>query len=291
MVALSLDAMGTRFELVVYGDDPARLRGGGEQALEEIARVERQLSFYRPESEISWLNTRAADGHVQVDPRLFRLLADCARLTEATGGAFDVTVGPLVRAWGFAGGERAVPEPGVLAAARECVGMANVALDEASFTVRYLRRGVEIDLGGYGKGYAIERAVELLRESGVERALVHGGTSSVYGIGAPPDETAWKIGLAAPLAVDGEPKVVELRDAGLSVSAARGKHFSVDGRTYGHVLDPRRGEPVAGEPAAAVVGPLPAVCEALSTALVVNGASWLGEMASRFPGYTGVCPA
>jgi thiamine biosynthesis lipoprotein len=285
MIALSVAAMATRFELVLAGDDPVRLRASGEAALAEIERLERQLSFYRRDSDVAWINDRAADGPVRVDPRVFRLLERCAELTDATDGAFDVTVGPLVRAWGFAGGARGVPDPEVLAAARSMVGMGRVELDGDAFAVRFAAPGVEIDLGGYGKGYAVERAIEVLREDGVPSALLHGGTSSVYGLGAPPDAPAWRIALAEPLG--GE---VELRDAGLSVSAAHGKWFTSGGETYGHVLDPRRGEPVRGAAAAAVVGPSPATCEALSKALMVHGARWLATLRERFPEYVGVVP-
>lgn len=284
-VSLSLDAMATRFELVLAGDDPVRLRAGGEEALAEIARLERQLSRHLDGSEIANLNRRAADAPVRVEPRLFRLLERCAELSEATDGAFDVTVGPLVRAWGFAGGSGAVPDEATLEAARELVGMRNVELDGDAFTVRFAKRGVEIDLGGFGKGYAVERAVEILRETGVASALLHGGTSSVYGLGAPPDAEAWRIALAPPFAADDAP--IELRDSGLSVSARHGKAFVAGGRTYGHVIDPRTGAPVETTLAAVVVGASPAVCEALSTALMVGGEAWLDAMTWRFPGYRG----
>jgi thiamine biosynthesis lipoprotein len=286
MLALSLDAMATRFELVLSGEDPVRLRAGGEQALAEIARLERQLSYYRSDSEVAWLNRKAADGPVKVDPRLFRLLQQCAELTAATGGAFDVTVGPLVRAWGFAAGSGAVPDASTIDEARRVVGMEHVDLDGEAFTVRYRRRGVEIDLGGFGKGYAVERAVEVLRESGIGTALLHGGTSSVFGLGAPPGEPAWRVALAPPFS-SREP-AVELRDTGLSVSARHGKQFTVGDRTYGHVLDPRSGQPVSRAEAAAAVGPSPAVCEALSTALMVYGEAWRSRLPERFAGYRGV---
>src|SRR6185503_3145733 len=183
MVALSLHAMATRFELVLYGDDPVRLRAAGEQAIQEIERLENQLSFYRPDSEITWINSRAACGPVRIEPRLFHLLLRCANLNEKTDGAFDITVGPLMRAWGFADGKPGVPEPCVLAAARQVVGMQNIELCEEDFTVRFKRPGVELDLGGYGKGYAVERAISALKENGITSALLHGGTSSIFAVG------------------------------------------------------------------------------------------------------------
>src|ERR1044071_7272894 len=100
-VCLSLHAMATRFELVLYGENEPHLRSAGEEALQEIERLDQQLSFYRNDSEITFLNRRAADGFVKVEPRLFDLLKRCAALTKLTDGAFDITVAPLMRAWRF----------------------------------------------------------------------------------------------------------------------------------------------------------------------------------------------
>jgi thiamine biosynthesis lipoprotein len=285
MITLSLHAMATRFELVLYGDDPVRLRAAGEQALQEIESLESQLSFYRPDSEVSWINSRASEAPVRIDPRLFNLLLRCAELTRKTHGAFDITVGPLMRAWGFSDGIPRVPLQSVLAAVRNSVGMDNVELCEEDFTVCFKQQGVQLDLGGYGKGYAIERAINILKENGVTSALLHGGTSSVFALGAPPLERGWKIALSAPLDGGEETTNVELNNTGLSVSAAHGKSFTVDGRMYGHVFDPITGEPATGALAAAVTGPSPSDCEALSSALLVLGRSWLPAMHSSFPDY------
>lgn len=285
IIKLSLHAMATRFELVLYGDEPVRLRAAGEQALQEIERLESQLSFYRLDSELSWINSHAAEAPVRIEPRLFHLLSRCASLTKKTSGAFDVTVGPLMRLWGFAQGSPRVAPPSELAQVRSTVGMKNVELCEEDFTVRFKKRGVELDLGGYGKGYAIERAIDILKENGVTSALLHGGTSSIFAIGTPPMEDGWTIDLTAALDDGEKSTTITLNDTGLSVSAAHGKCFNVDGRTYGHVLDPRTGAPARRGLAAAVIGPSPSDCEALSTALLVLGESWVPVMQSSFPGY------
>ncbi len=280
--------MATRFELVLHGDDPVRLRAAGEEALEEIRRVEAQLSFYKADSEIIRINACAARAAVRVEPRLFRLLERCAALSAATEGAFDITVGPLMRVWRFVGDGGGVPATSLLEAARAQTGIHHVEFNESDFTVRFSRPGVEIDLGGYGKGYAIERAIDLLRENGARSALLHGGTSSVAAIGTPPCGDGWKVELSDPLKGGDQPAIISLADNALSVSAAHGKSFTVDGRTYGHIIDPRSGEPVSVAQAAAVRGPSAADCEALSKALLVLGPAWLTTMAERFPGYGGV---
>lgn len=279
--------MATRFELLMYGEDAVRLRAAGEEALREIARLEAQLSFYSSDSEITWLNAHAARGPVRVEPRLFRLLERCAELTALTDGAFDITIGPLMRAWRFVRDKGQVPSAAELSAARAVTGMHQLEFDEADFTVRFTQPGVEIDLGGYGKGYAVECAMELLREQGISSALLHGGGSSVCTIGAPPDAAAWKLALPDSFQTGDRSAIVELTDQALSVSAVYGRAFESGGRQYGHVIDPLTGEPVTRAVATAVTGPSAADCEALTKALLIFGQDWLPVMNERFPDYQG----
>lgn len=277
-VTLARHAMATRFELVLHGEDDAALRAAGEEALDEIARLEDELSYFRATSQIYRLNQEAAQRPVRVTPWLFRLLQHARQLTAETGGTFDITVAPLMRCWGFYAREGRVPEPEALAAARACVGMHLVELNEPDSTVRFTREGVQLDLGSIGKGYAVERAGELLREAGVTRALLHGGTSTVLAIGTPPDADGWKIALeypdphatrntqhAVPLAT------VSLRDESLSVSAVWGKSFTAADRSYGHVIDPRTGQPTRSALLAAIVLASATESDALSTMLLTLG--------------------
>src|SRR5262245_26811201 len=291
-VILAGHAMATRFELILHGENPVALRAAGEQALAEISRLEDQLSLYRNTSEIAHLNACAADGPVRVTPALLRLLLQARELSEAMDGAFDVTIGPLVRCWGFQGGSGKMPEPEVVAEARSRVGMRFVELDAHAGTVRFLRRGVMIDLGAIGKGFAIECAVEGLREAGVTSAILHGGTSTVYALGCPPDADHWRVAIERPLVgaavpsglrrasdagetnASGQPDwltVVPLRDQALSVSAVWGRSFVSSGRSYGHVIDPRTGQPVEHALLSAVVLSSPTETDALSTALLTLG--------------------
>src|SRR2546426_10547798 len=159
--------MATRFEMVLHGRNEVSLRAAAEEALDEIERLDAQLNLYNPASEISHINARAARTPVQVEPTLFRLLQHAQQLSLATDGAFDITVGPLMRCWGFMRGTGKLPDQADVARAREQVGMRWVILDEEHFTVGFEREGVMLDLGSIGKGYALERAAELLREAGV----------------------------------------------------------------------------------------------------------------------------
>jgi len=299
--------MATRFEIVLHGGNPVSLRAAGEAAFDEIERLEARLSLYRPTSEIARVNARAAREPVRVSPATFRLLEHAARLSAETEGAFDITIGPLMKCWGFVGGSGALPAPEAVAKARECVGMKLVELDAADFTVRFARDGVMLDLGAIGKGHAIGAAAEILREAGVTSALLHGGASSAHAIGHPPDAEAWKVAIERPPSPpsggggsrreEGNAQfsipcpllaVVPLRDdEALSVSAVWGKSFQSADQTLGHVIDPRTGEPADGAVLAAVVAPDSTEADALSTALLTLGAAGL-ELLGRRPGARGL---
>ncbi|WP_291983691.1 FAD:protein FMN transferase [Luteitalea sp.] len=279
---LATHAMATRFELVLHGDDPVHLRAAGEEALAEIARVDALLSAYRAESDIGRINHDAARQPVRVTAETCHVLRRCLGLARACDQAFDVTVGPLVRLWRAAGDTGRMPAPDALAAARGRVGAARVLVDADALTVSFSAPGLSLDLGAAGKGHAIDLAIAVLQDAGVTSALLHGGTSSVHTIGAPPeDPRGWWIGW------DGPGGGVHLRDGALSVSAPHGRVFLVDGETLGHVVDPRTGRPVQRAGAAGVTGPSSFLCDALSTALLVHGAGWTETMRTRFPGYDG----
>lgn len=288
-VTLARHAMATRFEIVLHGDDPVALRAAGEEALGEIDRLEAQLSLYRNTSEVSHLNAHAACQPVRVTPDLFALLLQAKKLHQESGGAFDITIGPLVRCWGFMDGGGHPPASGALAMARAIVGMDLVHLDPEGSTVRFAREGVMLDLGAIGKGYAIERAADLLRQIGVTSALLHGGTSTVYAIGRPPGAEAWKVAIENPHAQEpGSPPAilaaVPLRDEALSVSAVWGKSFQEGGKTFGHVIDPRSGEPANTALLAAVILQSATETDALSTALLTLGREGHQTIAKLRPG-------
>lgn len=286
-VRLALHAMATRFEVALYGSDQVRLRAAGEEAIREIERVEAQLTFFGTGSELNRLNRDAAKHPVRVDPRLFSLIEHSAELSVRTQGAFDITIAPLMRAWGFVSGAEHVPDALDLEGARRKVGMVSVLMDSTDHTISFDRAGVEIDLGGVGKGYAIERAVEILRENGVESALIHGGTSTLSGIGRPPESQSWQIAVRDPSGRSKSIARVSLRDNSLSVSAVHGKSFTDGDVEYGHVIDPRTGRPVLRALLAAVIGPGATDCDALSTALLVLGRDGLSLLTEEFPEFSG----
>ena len=265
--------MGSEFRIACYAETKRLAAGAITAAFDEVRRIDGFLSNYRQDSELSTLNRRASANAVTVSGELARLLARCQDYAEASEGAFDITVGALVKAWGFHSGDGARPNAWTLWRARQKVGYRHLELDLQASQVRFLRAGLELDPGGIGKGYAVDRAVAILREYGVTSALVSSGTSSIFALGSPvSDEDGWPVNIRP--AGEGRPARVKLRDQGLSTSGSYEKFFEAGGQSYGHVLDPRTGQPVRGLAAVSVIAATAIDAEAWSTALLVNGREW-----------------
>lgn len=273
LVRVSRRAMATTFEVAIPAGTHPDPVAAATAALDLIDELEDQMTVYREHSEVSRLNASAADGPVAVEPGLFDLLARCSVWTQETEGAFDVATGALVRVWGFHRRAGRVPPPRERVEALGRSGFRHVILDAERRTVKFRRSGLEINLGAVGKGYALDRAARLLRDEwGVCSALLHGGRSSVFGLGCPPgDPRGWPVRLRHPDRPDESLGIVYLRDQGLGTSAATYQFFEYHGRKLGHLLDPRTGWPAAGTASASVVAPTAAEADALSTAAFVLG--------------------
>lgn len=277
LLRVSRRAMATTFEIALPDATPDAL-AAAEAALDLIDDLEQQLTVYRDSSDVSHLNRAAAESTIEVNAGLFGLLAHAASLSADTGGAFDPAAGALIRAWAGARREERIPTPAELAAARERSGVRHLILDAARRTVKFRVTGLLLNLGGIGKGYALDRVVDLLRTRwGVGSALVQAGGSSVRAIGTPPgDPRGWLVAVRHPTDDARTVGAVYLNDQALGTSAATFQFFEVGGRRYGHLLDPRTGHPAAGTACASVVAPTAAAADALSTAFFV-----LGEAGAR----------
>lgn len=248
------NAMATRFELLLEGEAESRLRGIAEEVFDEIRWCESSWSLFDKQSVIARCNREAAEKAVRLDSETWWLLGEALRIAEATEGAFDPTLGGLMLRYGFRG------EP---CAVEEAHGFTQLEFDEGRRSVRFLQAGLQLDLGAIAKGRALDLAGEILREQGIERALIHGGTSSVLAIGAPLGLDGWKIALGeSPTS----PSVC-LRDQALSLSSSAGRRSAAGG----HLMDGRRGKPSRAELSCAVVGPTACAVDAWSTALCVAG--------------------
>lgn len=267
----SRNAMGTVFAIHLYAESEPQALSFFEVAFEEVERLEETLSKFRPSSEICRINRLAATKPVTTDPEVFSLVEQSLFYSEQTAGAFDITVGPLMRTWGFFRAEGHFPDEQELNAVRERTGFEKVLLNRDARTISFAIPGMELDLGAIGKGYAVDRAVEILREESVSAALVVAGSSTVYALGTPPEEDGWKIHVPDPLDRTRKISTVKLRDQAISTSGNYERFFELDGRRYCHVMDPRTGIPVEGVLQTTLIGSDGAMTDAVSNALFVLG--------------------
>ncbi len=269
------EAMATVFEFTLYArpDDTStnEIARIAAEAFAAVDDLERRVSNWIPDSQMSYVNNRAAEGPVRIAPDLFGLLDYARRVYDESGGAFDITVGPLIELWGFYRGQGNLPTDAALQEALEKVGMDKVRLDPTASTVYFEREGIRLDFGGIAKGLAIDQAVAVLRRNGVTAALLHGGTSTVYALGAPPGAPGWKVRVRSPYNSKEWVDEVVLRDCALSTSGSYEKFFELQGRKYCHIFDPLTGRPVEGMLSASALAPSGMQSDALSTAFFVMG--------------------
>jgi len=273
----SVEAMGSTYSLVLYGEDRSRLEGASEDAFEEVRRLDRMLSNYRPESEWSEVNRHAAERPVTVSTELFQLLSACVDYSRQSEGAFDISVGPLMKVWGFYKGSGHLPHREEVRGALTKVGYRNILLDATRLTVRFARPGVELDPGGIGKGYAVDRMVDVLRKDGIASALVSASGSSIYALGAPPGEAGWKVRIRDPKNEAKTVTEVTLKNESMSTSGSYEKFFMAEGKIYSHIMDPRTGFPATGMLSASVITPRTLDSEAWTKPVYINGRSWAAK--------------
>jgi thiamine biosynthesis lipoprotein len=271
----SADAMGSTYSIALYGYDRVRMEAAADAAFDEVRRLDDLLSNYKPESEWSEINRRAAEKPMKLSPEMFRLLSACVDYSRESEGAFDISVGPLMKVWGFYKGSGHLPHrPEVLAALTK-VGYRHIHLDQGAQTIWFDRPGVELDPGGIGKGYAVDRMVDVLRQNGVQIALVAGSGSSIYGMGAPPAEPkGWRVDIRDPRDPNKSSTEVFLKDMSMSTSGSYEKFFRAEGRTYAHIMDPRTGYPAQGSVSVSVIAPRTIDSEAWAKPYFVNGRQW-----------------
>jgi thiamine biosynthesis lipoprotein len=274
----SADAMGSTYSIALYGSDRVKMEAAIDAAFDEVRRLDELLSNYLPGSQWSEVNRNAAVKPVKVSPELFQVLSACVEYSRESEGAFDITVGPLMKVWGFYKGSGHLPHKPEIAAALAKVGYRHIVLDKAAQTVRFDRQGVEMDPGGIGKGYAVDRMVEVLKKNGFRTALIAGSGSSIYGMGAPPDEPrGWPVKIKDPWDNRKTQAEVFLKDSSMSTSGSYEKFFRAEGKIYAHIMDPRTGYPAQGSVSVSVISPRTIDSEVWAKPYFINGRPWAAK--------------
>jgi len=280
--------MGVEFQVILFATDSKLAEEALTKAMARIAALDKALSDYDLESELSKLSeTTAAGGggtplefpDVKVSDDLWAVLAAAREISERSAGAFDVTVGPLTKLWRRARRWRELPDPEHITLARGSVGWQYLKLDRQAKTAQLQRPNMRLDLGGIAKGYAAEEAVKTVLSCGIHRVLVR-GSGDIAAADPPPGERGWKVGIA-PLDPDTPPtRFVKLANHAISTSGDSRQHLVVDGKRYSHIIDPRTGSPVTGRSSVTIIAPRGVLADGLDTAVCVLGpehALWLIE--------------
>ena len=276
--------MAVEFQMVLYAPDEKTAEKAFQAAFSRVAELNQKLSDYEAESELSRLSaTAGTQKEVQLSDDLLVVLVASQELSEASGGAFDVTSGPLTKLWRRARRQKELPSPERIAETRAAVGYQHLKLNRDAGTAVLERPDMRLDLGGIAKGYAADEALRALQRAGVSHALVRASGDIVTG-DAPPGSKGWTIGLA-PLDPDAPPTTfVTLANAAVSTSGDSRLHLVVDGRRYSHLIDPRVGAPVEGRSSVSVIAPTGILADSLASAVSVLGREEGMELVDRTEG-------
>ena len=263
--------MGTKFRIIVYAPDQATADRAAKAAFERIEELNRIMSDYDPESELMRLCAKAGGDPVAVSEELFFVLSKAQEVAKLSDGAFDVTVGPVVRLWRLSRRTGKLPDPEKLAAARELVGYEKVTLDAKNRTVQLTKKGMLLDLGGIAKGYAADEAIAVLKKHSLTRALVAAG-GDIAVSGPPPGEEGWKIEIEAADDEEGKARrTLIMHDVGVSTSGEKEQYVEIDGKRYSHIVDPKTGLGLIGRMSVTVVAPNGIASDSMTKVVMILG--------------------
>lgn len=264
--------MGIPVKISLYATDDDTAKHAAQAAFARIKQLDRILSDYDPDSELRQLCSQAGnDRDIAVSNDLKVVLEHSLRVSHETGGAFDVTVGPLVKRWRKARRKKQLPTAEALTEARAAVGYESVVLDAQSSKVRLIKPNMQLDLGGIAKGYAADQALGELKKHGVTRALIDAGGDIVVG-DPPPGKAGWRIGMAPLQKRDDPPsRFVTLKNAGIATSGDAWQFVEIDGQRYSHIIDPKTGYGLTERSSVTVIAADGITSDALASAVSVLG--------------------
>ena len=276
--------MGTRIAVELWHDDPTKGEAAIDAVMAEMHRIDALMSHYKPDSQLSLINARAAEQPVEVDPELFGLIARALQFSELTEGAFDISYASVGYLYNYR--RHVKPSEAEINAALPGVNWQNITLDAKRHSVRFERPGMRIDLGGIGKGYAVDRGIEILQSRGVRHAVVTaGGDTRIIGdrFGRP-----WLVAIRHP---DDKSKIVTripLVDTAMSTSGDYERYFDEGGVRYHHIIDPHTGHSASLVRSATILGPTATQTDGLSKTAFVLGPEKALDILSRVPGIDAV---
>ncbi|MGH9341205.1 MAG: FAD:protein FMN transferase [Acidobacteriota bacterium] len=285
LLRLTRRAMACEFEIFIAASQRQKV-DRVMQALDEVNALERQMTVFSQDSEISLINRQAHECPVEVEERLFDLLSLGLHLYGETRGAFDMTALPLSRCWGFLARQGKVPSAVEIENALSSVGSQHIQLDRQNRSIFFQHPNLQLNLGAIGKGYALDRAARILDSAGIGNALLHAGHSSLLALGNSSDERSdgWQVSIRHPRSPQESFASLRLHNQGMSTSGSGEQHFLYNDKRYGHLIDPRTGYPAEGNLSTTVLAPTGAEADALSTAFFIMNLDEVHAYCERHPG-------
>lgn len=241
-----------------------------DKAFSIMKDLDNKFSIYNRSSEVSKINQNAGQSAVKVSDDTFNILEKAYKFSQLSEGAFDISIGSIVDLWGFGTAKNRIPTDDEINGKLSLVDYKKISLDRLNKTVKLIDKGMKIDLGAIAVGYAVDKAVKILKENGVENALVNGG-GEIYAFGSPPKKSAWRVGIQHPRKPNGIIGTIDLKDKAISTSGDYENYFEVNSNRYCHILDPKTGKPVRDIMGVTVVADNTISADVLSTAIMVMG--------------------
>jgi thiamine biosynthesis lipoprotein len=281
------EMMGTFVAITVVTDEANRPKAQDavNKAFAYFRHLEDLVSFHRDDTEVARINREAFDHPVPVSDETYDLIKIAVECSRETEGAFDITVGPLVTLWAKAGEANKLPTDEEIKDALGKVGAVDkIKLDDEKKTVQFAVKGMSIDLGGIAKGYAVDKAIAILRAGGIENAIVQAG-GQVHAIGRNPDGRKWRVGVRNFFRKEGSFETIELEDMDVATSGDYERFVIINGRAYSHIIDPRTGRPVEGASSVSIIAKDGTTADGWSTAASVLGVQKAMELFQKNPKY------
>lgn len=279
--------MGTLFTITLYAPDELAAQSAAAAAFSRVAELNQMMTDYDPDSELMRLSRSPVGQPVRVSAELFEVLAESQRLTKSSAGAFDVTIGPVVRLWRRARRTETLPTSEQLAVARASVGWEKLQLDARNKMVTLLAPNMQLDLGGIAKGYAADQALAVLKSHGINRALVAASGDIAVGE-APPGQTGWRVTIGTPFSREGGEQPLILKHAAVSTSGDAEQSVVIAGKRYSHIVDPRTGLGLTDRCQVSIIASRAMRTDAFATAVSILGADQGRKLIESEPGLSAI---
>jgi len=277
--------MGGRFDITIVAKDSSEAERYIDTVIHEVSRIENLISDWKPESQISQVNSNAGIRPMPVDKEVFELTKRAIHFSEITNGGFDISFAAMDRIWKFDGSMTEMPTPDAIKKSVAKVGYKNIELDSVHSTIFLKMQGMKIGFGALGEGYAADRCRDMMLAKGIKAGIVNGsGDMSTWG--KQPDGSSWNIGITNPLQKDKLFAVVPLRQGSVTTSGSYEKFVVLNGKRYSHIINPATGYPATGLCSVTVFGPSTEMANGFSTSLMVLGKKAGLQLLAKYPAFS-----